>query len=124
MNAYFQYFTGKQVQQWGQPCVSSDLLHFCQREIESVVKKILKHSIDKHSKDGKDKHVSIDSTAKEKNVAYPTDAKQHKKIIDKYVKQANKLDITLRRSYKRISIQSVKDTYNGKHPKRRKRSNC
>ena len=124
MNAYFQYFSGKQVQQWGQPCAASDLVHFRQRIGESGVEKILKHSIDKHGKDGKDKHVSIDSTAQEKNITYPTDAKLHKKIIDKCVKQANKSNITLRRSYKRTSKQLVRDTYNGNHPKRRKRSNA
>lgn len=124
MNAYFQYFSGKQVQQWGQPCAASDLVHFRHRIGESGVEKIFKHSIDIHGKDGKDQHVSIDSTAQEKNIAYPTDAKLHKKIIDKCVKQAKKSGIKLRRSYKRTSKQLVRDTYNGNHPKRRKKANA
>ena len=57
MNAYFQYFSGKQNQQWGQPCAASDLVHFRQRIGEQGVEKILKHSIDKHGKTGKDNHV-------------------------------------------------------------------
>ena len=124
MNVYFQYFSGKQVQQWGQPCAASDLVHFRQRIGESGVEKILKHSIDKHGKDGKDKHVSIDSTAQEKNISYPTDAKLHKKIIDNCVKKARKSNIKIRRSYKRTSKQLVRDTYNGNHPKRRKKANA
>lgn len=124
MNAYFQYFSGKQVQQWGQPCASSDLVHFRHRIGQSGVEKIFKHSIDKHGKDGKDLHVSIDSTAQEKNVTYPTDAKLHKKIIDKCVKQAKESGIKLRRTYKRVSKQLVRDTYNGNHPKRRKKANA
>ena len=48
----------------------------------------------------------------------------HKKIIDKCVKIANGLDIKLRRSYKRKSKQLVRDTYNGNHPKRRKKANA
>lgn len=124
MNAYFQYFSGKQVQQWGQPCAASDLVHFRHRIGPSGVEKIFKHSIDKHGKDGKDLHVSIDSTAQEKNITYPTDAKLHKKIIDKCVKKAKESGIKLRRTYKRVSKQLVRDTYNGNHPKRRKKANA
>ncbi|MGB0878991.1 MAG: hypothetical protein ACPGTO_00305 [Polaribacter sp.] len=47
-------------------------------------------------------------TVQEKNITYPTDAKLHKKIIDKCVKKATKLNIKLRRSYKRTSKQLVK----------------
>tara|TARA_R110000868_G_scaffold136776_1_gene349833 strand:+ start:1522 stop:2214 length:693 start_codon:yes stop_codon:yes gene_type:complete len=125
MNACFQYFSGGQIQQWGQPCAASDLVHFRQRIGEQGVEKTLKHSIDKHGKDGKDAHVSIDSTAQEKNITYPTDAKLHKKIIDKCAEQAKKSGIKLRRSYKRTSKQLVRDTYNGNHPpKAQKASKC
>lgn len=122
MNVYFQYFSGATVQRWGQPCAASDLVHFRQRIGEEGVEKILKHSIAKHGKDGKDKHVSIDSTPQEKNITYPTDSKLAKKIIDRCVKKANKSKITLRRSYKRTSKQLLRDTYNGTHPKRRKKA--
>lgn len=123
MNVYFQYFSGVSVQQWGQPCAASDLVHFRHRIGEQGVEKIFKHSIDKHGRDGKDSNVSIDSTAQEKNITYPTDAKLHKKIIDKCVKMAKRHNIKLRRSYKRTSKQLVRDTYNGTHPKRRKKAN-
>jgi len=122
MNAYFQYFGGISVQQWGQPCAASDLVHFRQRIGEQGVEKIFKHSIEKHGKDGQDPNVSVDTTAQEKNITYPTDAKLHKKIIDKCVKIAKKQGIVLPRSYKRTSKQLVRDTYNGTHPKRRKKA--
>ena len=124
MNAYFQYFGGMAVQQWGQPCAASDLVHFRHRIGQDGVEKIFKHSIDKHGKDGQDPNVSIDTTAQEKNITYPTDSKLHKKIIDKCVKKAKGSNITLRRSYKRTSKQLVRDTYNGTHPKRRKKANA
>lgn len=124
MNAYFQYFGGIPVQKWGPPCAASDLVHFRKRIGEQGVEKILKHSIDKHGKDGKDPNVSIDSTAQEKNITYPTDAKLHKKIIDKCAEMANGQGIKLRRSYKRTSKQLVRDTYNATHPKRRKKANA
>jgi len=84
----------------------------------------LKHSIDQHGKDGKNNHVSIDSTPQEKNITYPTDSKLAKKIIDRCVKKAKKSNITLRRSYKRTSKQLLRDTYNSTHPKRRKKANA
>ncbi len=124
MNVYFQYFGGITVQQWKQPCAASELVHFRQRIGERGVEKILKHSIDRHGRDAKDPNVSIDSTAQEKNITYPTDAKLHKKIIDKCVKIARERKIRLRRSYKRTSKQLVRDTYNGTHPKRRKKANA
>lgn len=124
MNGYFQYFGGIEIQQWGQPCAASDLVHFRYRIGEEGIEKIFKHSIAKHGKDGKDNHVSIDSTPQEKNITYPTDSKLAKKIIDRCVKKAKKSNITLRRSYKRTSKQLLRDTYNGTHPKRRKKASA
>ena len=124
MNPYFQFFCGEEVQRWGQPCAASDLPHFRQRIGQTGIEKIFKHSIDKHGKDSKDPNVSVDTTAQEKNITYPTDAKLHKKIIDRCVKKAKKEQITLRRSYTRTSKQLLRDTYNGTHPKRRKKANA
>jgi IS5 family transposase len=122
MNAYFQYFGGFQLQKWGQPCAASDLVHFRQRIGESGVEKIFRHSIEKHGKDGEDPNVSVDSTVQEKNITYPTDAKLHKKIIDKCVAKAKKDSVVLRRSYKRTSKQLLRESYNGSHPRRRKKA--
>lgn len=124
MNVYFQFFCGENLQRWGQPCAASDLPHFRQRIGEAGVEKILQYSIHKHGKDGEDPNVSIDTTAQEKNITYPTDAKLHKKIIDRCVKKAKKEHIKLRRSYKHTSKQLVRDTYNSTHPKRRKKANA
>lgn len=123
MNVYFQYFSGKLHQQWGQPCCASDLVYFRRRIGKQGVEKIFKHSIDKHGDDSHDPNVSIDSTVQEKNITYPTDSKLQKKIIDKCVKIAKEEGVILRRSYKRTSKQLVRDTYNGPHVKRRKKAN-
>lgn len=123
MNAYFQYFSGKDYQHWGQPYGASDIVYFRKPIGESGIEKIFKHSIYLHPKDGQDPNVSIDSTVQEKNITYPTDSKLQKKIIDKCVKIAKEEGIELRRSYKRTSKQLVRDTYNGTHPKRRKKAN-
>jgi IS5 family transposase len=120
MNAYFQYFSGFNQTQWGQPCAASDLVYFRQRIGEDGIEKILKHSIDIHDGDGEDRHVSIDTTVQEKNITYPTDAKLYKKIIDKCVAEAANQGIKLRRSYKRTAKLLKRQTYNGMHPRRKK----
>lgn len=122
MNTYFQFFSGKEVQQWGQPCAASDLVHFRKRIGKEGIEKIFKHSIELHGKAAQDHHVSIDTTVQEKNITYPTDAKLHKRIADKCVKIAEKESLTLRRSYKRTTKQLLRDTYNALHPKRRKKA--
>ena len=123
MNVYFQYFGGLQMQQWGAPCAASDLVHFRKRIGQAGVEKIFQHSIALHGKSAQTPHVSIDSTVQEKHITYPTDAKLHKRIIDRCVKKARQERITLRRSYVRTSKQWLRDTYNGTHPRRRKQSN-
>jgi len=122
MNPYFQYFSGMKLVQWGQPCAASDLVHFRKRIGKEGVEKILKHSIELHGKDGQDKHTSIDTTVQEKNITYPTDSKLHKRIIDKCVGIAKKENLTLRRSYSRTAKELVRATYNGLHPKRKKKA--
>jgi len=122
MNPYFQYFSGFETMQWKQPCAASDLVHFRKRIGKDGVEKIFKHSIDLHDKDGKEKDVSIDTTVQENNITYPTDAKLHKKIIDKCVSIAHKEGIILRRSYRRTVKELVRATYNSSHPKRKKKA--
>jgi len=119
MNPYFQYFSGFDQMQWEQPCAASDLVHFRNRIGEEGVEKIFKNSIDIHGKNSHDKHVSIDTTAAEKNITYPTDSKLAKKIIDKCVKIAREEDITLRMTYAKECKNLMKDVYNSGHPKRR-----
>ena len=72
MNSYFQYFSGFTQQQWGAPCAASDLVFFRYRIGEEGVEKIFQHTINLHGKDGHDPNVSIDTTAQEKNITYPT----------------------------------------------------
>ena len=79
-------------------------------------------SIDRHGRDGQDPDVSVDSTAQEKNITFPTDAKLYKKIIDKCVAKAKREGPPIRRSYRRTAKQLMRDTYNGGHIKRAKKS--
>lgn len=118
MNVYFQYFCGEHFMKITQPCAASDLTHFRIRIGEEGVEKIFKHSINLHGKDAEEKDVSVDSTAQEKNITFPTDAKLHNKIINKCNQIAKKEGVTIRRSYTRTVKKLMRTQHNSSHPKR------
>ena len=63
-----------------------------------------------------------DTTVQENNKAFPTDAKVCKKIIDGYNRIADAEGIKLKRSYRCESKQLLRDSCNGKHPKRARKA--
>ena len=73
-NPYWQYFCGEQFFRHDPPCDPSDLVHFGKRIQKSGLEFILKVSADVHGKDSLEKMVTIDTTAQEKDITYPTDA--------------------------------------------------
>ena len=60
------------------------------------------------------------TTVQENNTSFPTDAKLAKKVIDQCNRIAIDFNITQRQNYTRVSKQLLRDSYNGKHPKRAK----
>jgi IS5 family transposase len=115
-NIYFQYFTGESSFVSGFPCEASELVHFRKRIGESGAELILKESIRINGKDAEDPNVNIDTTVQEKNITFPTDAKLHKKIIQKCKEIAEKEDIELRQSYSRVLKQLSRDQRFRNHP--------
>jgi IS5 family transposase len=61
-------------------------------------------------------------TVQENNTTYSTEAKLAKCIIDKGAQIAKQEGVTQRQSYKRVSKQLLRDTYNSQHPKRKKKA--
>lgn len=98
-NVYFQYFGGMQQFTPAVPCSATELVEFRKRIGADGIELILKESIRVNGKDGDDDTLSIDSTVQEKNITYPTDTKQHQRIIKKCVGIAKKEGIVLRQSY-------------------------
>lgn len=86
------------------------------------MEKIFAHSVRLHGKSAKDKTVLSDTTVQENYTTFPTDAKLAKKIIDKCNAMAIKEGVQQRQTYVRVSKQLLRNTYNGKHPKRRKKA--
>lgn len=122
MNPYMQYFCGEAHFQHKFPCDPSDFVHFRNRIGEKGIEKIFTYSIKLHGKYAKSDQVISDSTVQENNTTYPTDAKLAKRIIDKSSQIAKQEGVVQRQSYKRISKQLLRDTYNSNHPNRRKKA--
>jgi len=122
MNPYMQYFCGYAKFEHTFPCDPSDFVHFRKRIGEQGIEKIFAYSVSLHGKSVKDKQVLSDTTVQENNTTFPTDAKLAKKIIDKCNSIAKKEQIDQRQTYVRISKQLVRDSYNSKHPSRRKKA--
>ena len=122
MNPYMQYFCGEPKFEYSFPCDPSDFVHFRKRIGEPGIEKIFGHTVSLHGKSAKDKVVLSDTTVQENNTTFPTDAKLAKKIIDKCNGIAKEQGVEQRQTYVRKSKQLVRDSYNSKHPKRRKKA--
>jgi IS5 family transposase len=123
-DVYFQYFCGGVFFEHKFPFDPSDFVHFRNRIGEEGVGKIFAYSVKLHGKDVPkvSKFVLSDTTVQENNTTFPTEAKLCKKVIDNCNKIADKESIEQRQRYTRESKQLVRDTYNGKHPKRAKKA--
>lgn len=121
-NPYWQYFSGEKVFQKQKPFDPTEFIHFRNRIGKDGVEKLLKVSIQLFGKEAQEKEVLIDSTVQEKNITYPTDAKLHKRIIEKVNKIAKKEGITLRQTYTRTLKQLMIDQRFHYHPKRKKKA--
>lgn len=119
-NAYWQYFTGETFFQTKQPFDPGNFVHFRKRIGENGLEFLLGQSVSLHPKAKTKDEVQIDTTVREKNITFPTDAKLAKKVIDNCVKIAGKEGIVQRQSYKRVSKQLLRSAYFGHHPKRQK----
>ncbi len=121
-NPYFQYFSGMAEFQWQPPIDPSELVHFRNRIGEPGANFILQQSIQLHG-GSKDTYVLIDTTAQEKNITYPTDAKLRVKIIEKCREIAITHNIQLRQSYTQVVKRLQQEQRFGHNPKRRKKAN-
>ena len=123
-DVYFQYFTGAVFFEHKFPFDPSDFVHFRNRVGEAGIAKIFSYSVNLHGSEvpKQAKFVLSDTTVQENNTTFPTDAKLCKKVIDKCNKIAEKEDISQRQRFTRESKKLLRDTYNGKHPKRAKQA--
>lgn len=121
MNPYMQYFCGRVFFEHKFPCDPSNFVHFRKRIGKNGIEKIFSYSVSMHNaKTNTSNFVLSDTTVQENNTTFPTDAKLCKKVIDYCNKIAENQGIKQRQRYTKVSKQLVRNTYNGKHPKRAK----
>jgi len=121
-NPYWQYFSGEKVFQTDKPFDPTEFIHFRNRIGKEGAEKLLKLSVQLFGKESQEKEVLIDSTVQEKNITYPTDAKLHKRVIERVNKIAQQEGIVLRQTYTRTLKQLLIDQRFHSHPKRRKKA--
>ena len=121
MNPYMQHFCGRVFFEHEFPCDPSNFVHFRKRIGEKGIEKIFAYSVTMHdAQTNTSNFVLSDTTVQENNTTFPTDAKLCKKVIDYCNKIAENEGIKQRQRYMKVSKQMVRNTYNGKHPKRAK----
>lgn len=94
-------------------------MHFRKRIGESGVELILKVSIRVNGKDGDDDNVNVGTTVQEKNITFPTDAKMHKKIIDKCKSIADQEGLPMSQTYTITLKKLSREQRFRNHPKNR-----
>lgn len=121
-NPYYQAFTGEVEFQWKLPCDPSSLTNFRKRIGSAGHEKILLVSIGLHQDKIAEDEMCIDTTVQEKNITFPTDAKQYRKIHHHLLKIARKEKISLSRTYEKEVKRLKLHTRFATHPKNRKRA--
>ena len=125
-NPYWQYFCGYDYLQWEAAINPSSLTRFRQRLGEEGIKKILKATIQEGIRQKaitpkELKKVIVDTTAMEKNIAYPTDARSLNKARSNLTKLAKKHGIILRQNYDRLGSKETLKAARYAHAKQFKR---
>ncbi len=103
------------------PCDPSDLVHFRKRIGKDGAEKIFQLSVDTRKDEIRTKDILIDTTAQEKNITYPTDAKLLNKVIKLCNKIAEKENLNQRQNYKRTVKKLMLKQRFAHHPKEEKK---
>lgn len=119
---YMQYFCGEAHFRHTFRCDPSDFVHFRKRIGKEGIQKIFAYSVGMHPQRSKCKQANSDTTVQENNTTFPTDAKLAKKVIDACNRIANAEGVAQRQSYVRVAKQLLRESYNGRHPRRAKKA--
>ncbi len=121
-NPYYQAFTGAIEFQWQLPCDPSDMTYFRKRIGPQGFEKILAASIALQEDNVCEDEMCLDTTVQEKNITFPTDAKQYRKIQGHLLKMARKEGIALTRTHAKEVKELKLHTRFATHPKNRKKA--
>ena len=119
LHPYFQFFCGEREFQWSAPCAASELVHFRDRIGPGGAEKLLAVSVALHGDRAKEAAVVMDTTAQEKAITFPTDAKLHAKIVQTVRRIARRAGLPLRQSYARTVPKLLQAQRGWRHPRTR-----
>jgi IS5 family transposase len=120
-NPYWQYFCGEQYFSDTGPCDPSDLVHFRKRIGKKGSEYLLKISVQIHGKEAyEETQIVTDTTAQEKDITFPTDAKLYYAVIEQCWGIAEKNNIKLHQSFKFLSKAMRLKLRFARHPKKHK----
>lgn len=105
---------------WKRMIDPSDMVHFRKRIGKEGAEKIFQMSVETRKKEIKTRDVLIDTTAQEKNITYPTDAKLLLKVIKQCNKIAKQEKLPQRQTYTRTTKKLLIKQRFAHHPKRKK----
>ena len=126
-NPYWQHFCGFEYFQHELPIDPSSMTRWRKRIGSDGVEKLLKETIETAKREKLLKRVdvdrvNVDTTVQEKAIAFPTDARLYHKARRRLVKEAKRLGINLRQSYKRLSKRAFIKQSRYAHAKQFKRA--
>ncbi|PGH37929.1 MAG: hypothetical protein CRN43_18230, partial [Candidatus Nephrothrix sp. EaCA] len=100
-NIYCQYFCGETHFVPCAPCEASEWVHFRKRIGAKGIELIFRESVRLNGEDAKEESIKAGAAVQEKNITFPTDAKLHRKIIEKCQAISKKEGLPVRQSYTR-----------------------
>ena len=111
-NPYWQYFCGYEFFQHEFPCHPTSMVKWRQRMKSGCIEKMLKETISSAQRSGAIEmqdvnRVNVDTTVQEKAIAFPTNARLYQKARESVVREAQKANIDLRQSYKRVGKKAL-----------------
>lgn len=126
-NPYWQHFCGFEYFQHELPIDPSSMTRWRKRVGSNGIEKLLKETIETAKRGKLLKRVdvdrlNVDTTVQEKAIAFPTDARLYHKARRRLVKEAKRMGIGLRQSYRRLSKRAFIKQSRYAHAKQFKRA--
>src|SRR5215203_483589 len=111
-NPYWQHFCGRLYFEHELPCHPTSLVKWRRRLGASGVEKLLTETLSTAKREGalrerEIKRVNVDTTVQEKAVAFPTDARLYHKARCVLVREAKRVGLELRQSYRRVGKRAL-----------------
>src|SRR6267143_1521406 len=126
-NPYWQYFCGEEFFVHELPCNPTSLVKWRQRIGPGGMEQLLAETIaaaqrQRALKPSEIRRVNVDTTVQEKAIAFPTDARLYHKARCVLVREAKRVGIELRQSYKRVGKRALQKQGRYAHAQQLKRA--